>query len=228
MKDFALDGRLLSVARLVRQGAEFADIGTDHAYLPLALLSEGKIEHAVCSDINEGPLNSARKNAKEAGLYDKIRFFLTDGAAELSEEGITDMAICGMGGELITDIIDRAPYLKNGDVRLILQPMSKQAHLRAYLAGAGFEIIAEDYSYSQGKYYVTLASHYTGTAYTPTDIELELGFLATRKILSECESGFLKEKRRAFLRAAEGKKQGNLPTEYEEKIIEAIDLIFAN
>ena len=222
MKDFALDGRLLSVAELVRQGAEFADIGTDHAYLPLALLREGRIFRAVCSDINDGPLESARKNALEAGFYDNIRFYLTDGAAALSGEGITDMAICGMGGELIADIIDRAPYLKSSDIHLILQPMSKQAHLRAYLAREGYKILCESYSYSQGKYYVTLLSCYTGAPYELTEVECELGFLASRGAKTECERGFLLEKQRAFMRALDGKRRGNLPHGIEISVLEAI------
>ena len=223
MKDFALDGRLLSVAGFVRQGAQFADIGTDHAYLPLALLSAGRIERAVCSDINEGPLESARQNAREAGFYDNIRFYLTDGATALSDEGITDMAICGMGGELIADIIDRAPYLKNGDIRLILQPMSKQAHLRTYLSLSGFEIQHEEYSYSQGKYYLTLVSRYTGTPRALNLLESELGALVSKEALTDCERGYLREKQRAYSRALDGKRRGNLDCGTEIEILEAIE-----
>ena len=74
----ALNPRLMTAAEFVRQGARFADVGTDHAYLPIFLLSEGKISHAVCSDINEGPLASAVANAREAGLYEKMDFVLTN------------------------------------------------------------------------------------------------------------------------------------------------------
>ncbi|MBR4835801.1 MAG: SAM-dependent methyltransferase, partial [Clostridia bacterium] len=119
------NARLASAAELVRQNAIFADIGTDHAYLPLFLLESGRISFAYCSDINEGPLASARKNAEERGMVDKMDFILTDGATVLRDREITDYAICGMGGELIADIIHRAPHLYDGGVNLILQPMSR-------------------------------------------------------------------------------------------------------
>ncbi|MBQ1260558.1 MAG: SAM-dependent methyltransferase [Clostridia bacterium] len=84
MREITLGNRLLSVARLVRQGAVFADVGTDHAYLPLYLFERGAIDRAICSDINEGPLENARANARARGYEEKIDFILTDGAAALS------------------------------------------------------------------------------------------------------------------------------------------------
>ena len=212
MRISALDGRLASAAGLVRQGARFADIGTDHAHLPLALLKEGRIEGAVCSDINRGPLESAMANAREAGFFDKIKFVLTDGAAALKDEGLTDIAICGMGGELIAAIIDAAPFLKNEGIRLILQPMSRQGQLRRYLATEGFTVIKEVYSYSQGKYYVTVCAEYTGKKYEPTLYERELGkpeFIDTGS--PEC-LGYLDARLRVYTKIAKGKREGGEAT----------------
>lgn len=175
MSGGALNARLLSAAELVRQGAVFADIGTDHAYLPLFLLDGGKISRAVCADINEGPLNSARANAAAAGLTENIEFVLTDGAAVLSGKGITDYAICGMGGELIADIIDRAPHLRDIGVNLILQPMSRQEKLRSYLASSGFAINCESYSLDAGKYYVCMRASYVGAAQQLSELETITG-----------------------------------------------------
>jgi tRNA A22 N-methylase len=73
MREMTLDGRLFSVGKFVRQGAQFADIGTDHAYLPIYLLKHGIIKSAVAADINEGPLNSAREHASTMGITDNIR-----------------------------------------------------------------------------------------------------------------------------------------------------------
>lgn len=223
MKSIALDGRLASAAGLVRQGARFADIGTDHAHLPLALLREGRIDFAICSDINRGPLESAMANAREAGFFDRIKFVLTDGAAALADEGITDIAICGMGGELIAEIIEKAHFLKDESVRLILQPMSRQGVLRDYLARSGFRIINEVYSYSQGKYYVTICAEYTGECYELSLYERELGdarFLDTG--CHEC-AGYLDVRAKAYDKIARGKRAGGESECDEARLLEYIN-----
>ena len=203
-----LDGRLLSASKFVRQGAIFADVGTDHAHLPIFLLETGKIERAILSDINERPLLSARKNIIEAGLSDRAELVLCDGLTALSQKGITDVAICGMGGEIIAEIIDNAPFLKDTGIRLILQPMSRQGKLRGYLADNGFSIIKETYSYSQGKYYVTICAEYTGNKRELSLYEKELGrseFLDTG--CAECR-GYLDARLRVYEKIARGKSKG--------------------
>jgi len=200
--------RLLSAAEFVRQGAYFADIGTDHAYLPLFLLEEGKISAAVCADINKGPLESAKNNAEEYGFSDKIIFRLTNGAAGLSDMGITDYAICGMGGELIAEIIEASEHLRRRDVRLILQPMSKQSHLRRYLARHGFSTVGESYSYDAGKYYLCLAAEYTGECREIGDFEAEFGNNLTRASFSPEKQGYFDEKIKSLEKTAKGKIKG--------------------
>ena len=91
MRNFTLDGRLSSAAKFVRQGARFADIGTDHAYLPIFLLRSGRIDYAFASDINDGPLASAIENAREAGVYSKMEFALADGLDAIRDTDITDI-----------------------------------------------------------------------------------------------------------------------------------------
>ena len=218
MKSPAIGKRLLCASGFVRQGAYFADIGTDHAYLPLFLLGEGRITRAVCADINEGPLDSARRNASEFGQSDSISFVLTDGAAGLSDMGITDYAICGMGGELIADIIERSPHLKGEGIRLILQPMSKQGVLRRYLARCGFDIIGEDYSFDGGKYYLCIAAEYSGVCRDISDFEAEFGDVGPRATFSEAKLGYFETKIKAMRRAAGGKRAGGeIPA--EEKLL---------
>ena len=222
MNKSALNARLCSAAELVRQNATFADIGTDHAYLPLFLLDEGRISFAYCADINEGPLASAGRNARERGREGQIELVLTDGAAALEGRGITDYAICGMGGELIADIIDRAPHLREGGVNLILQPMTKQAHLRKYLAEKGFSVIAESYSFDAGKYYLCLLATYTGEVRHIDGVEAELGGECRKMGDTSAEIGYIQGKIKAYTKAREGKKQGGEADPTDEKIIEAL------
>ena len=225
MRNFTLDGRLNSAAKFVRQGATFADIGTDHAYLPLFLLAEGRIKSAVLADINEGPLESAKRNARDADLYDKCRFFLTDGAAGLDNEGITDAAICGMGGELIVQIIDKATFFRDTGVRLILQPMSHVADLRKYLSTTGFEIIREEYSYSAGKYYVTVCAEYTGKPYKMSDAEYEFGRYL---VMSGEHRGYLNTHLKTLEKIRGGKMLGGENTAYENELISYIKTLLGD
>lgn len=218
----AINARLLSAAELVRQGAVFADIGTDHAYLPIFLLERGRICHAVCADINEGPLNSARANAEDAGLTEKVELFLTDGAAALSGKGITDYAICGMGGELIAAIIDRAPHLRDKSVNLILGPNSRQGILRKYLASQGFEIKCESYSTDAGKHYVTLLATYTGSCIEIDDIEAEIGMKNAKYVNKSSQMLYLKSKLQAFTKQRDGKIRGGESANCEALMVEKI------
>ena len=223
MKRGVLGKRLLCASEFVRQDAYLADIGTDHAYLPLFLLDTGRISRAVCSDINPGPLESAKKNAKAYGHDEKIKFVLTNGAVGLEGLGVTDYTVCGMGGELIADIIERSPHLKAEGVRLILQPMTKQAHLRRYLAAAGFSVLSEAYSKDAGKYYVTLVAEYDGVVREISDLSLELGRLDPRN-MSEAEAGFLRAKLSTLKKAARGKAKSG-EGEYEARILEEYESI---
>lgn len=169
------DQRLGAAASLVRQGAVFADVGTDHAHLPIFLLQSDRIARAIASDVRVGPLDCARENVRAAGLESRVELRLADGLSGMENCGITDIAICGMGGELIAAIIDHAPFVRDEGIRLILQPMSRAYALRRYLAENGFEIETELLCRAQGRVYVCIAAHYTGTPYTLTDAEAYCG-----------------------------------------------------
>ena len=218
-----LDKRLLSCADYVRAGAVFADIGTDHGYLPLFLLRTGRIERAYLSDVNRGPLSSAERNAKEEGLDCKCEFILTDGAAALRDKGITDYAICGMGGELIARIIEDAPHLKSLGTRLILQPMTKQEHLRRYLSMAGFSILDERFSFDSGKYYVTLLAEYSAQCRELSVSEAELGIDLPHDADRVEYLGFLEGKRKAAKKALLGKGAAGYEICEEEALLGMIE-----
>ncbi len=166
--------RLCTVAQYVRNGAIVADIGTDHAYLPIYLALEGKIARAVASDINEGPLNKARENIKNQSLENVIDTYLTNGLVGIEKFAPTDIVICGMGGELISKIIDASKYVRNKSIRMILQPMTMVRELREYLSYE-FSTIAENIVFEDGKLYQIICVEYDGIKHSLTNAELELG-----------------------------------------------------
>lgn len=134
------------------QGNIVADVGTDHAYIPIELVREGKAQRAIASDINKGPLDIAQSNICEAGFEDKIETRLGGGLSVLKEGEADLIIIAGMGGELIQSIIeaDKAVAMAS---RLIIQPMNEQYELRKYLMSSGFVIEEEDIAVEGFKVY---------------------------------------------------------------------------
>lgn len=230
MKEINISPRLLSAADFVRQDAILADIGTDHAYLPLFLLRNGKINRAICSDVNEGPLATARANAEAYGLSDKVEFVLADGAAGISDRGVTDYSICGMGGELIADIIDRAPAMRSPEARLILQPMTRRGELTRYLYSHGFSVECEAYSQDAGKAYVTLLVRFVGECREIDEYEAEFGVSATPCRNKQAKKVYLSSRLAAFEKrrlGIEKSKDGGVDytphVEYIKKLIKEIE-----
>ena len=209
------DKRLCAAADLVRQGAVFADIGTDHALLPVFLCQKGRISRAVAADINEGPLAAARVQVDLAGLSDRVSLHLTDGLSGLENEGLTDIAICGMGGELIAEILARAPFVKDPAIRLILQPMTHAADLRTYLASEGFAILEERTVSAAGKCYFCFAASYTGVSYRLTRVEAAFGQTARREVNASLVDLVRKELRGQEKKCL-GLRTGNVPDGEEE------------
>lgn len=137
-----LSSRLAAVAALVPSGARLADIGTDHAYLPVSLLLEGRIDHAIAADVRKGPLDHARRTAEEYGVENQLDFRLCDGLAGIRADECDTITIAGMGGETIAGILSRAEWAREGK-RLILQPQSTQEVLRDFLSRNGWKIFSE-------------------------------------------------------------------------------------
>ena len=168
--------RLLTAASMVRKGAVVADVGTDHAYLPIYLVSAGVAQRAVASDINQGPLSRAEANIQRFSLSSQISTRLTPGLAGIEEFAPTDILICGMGGELIASILEAARFVRDPVIRLILQPMSSSRELRLWLAANGFAITEERFAKEKEKLYVVIAATYTGEPYTMSVEDSYIGF----------------------------------------------------
>ena len=156
-----LQKRLLAAMDLVRPGSRVADIGTDHAYLPIELVKQGISPVAIAADVREGPLRMAQRNIERAGLGARIETVLSDGLTEIAESRYDDLIICGMGGDTIVQILEAAE-LKNPEKRLILQPQSVSDRLRAYLYRSGYEILCERFVWDMGKLYLLLCAQFTG------------------------------------------------------------------
>lgn len=174
MREIKLSNRLRTAASYVRSGAFVADIGTDHAYLPIYLVTSGTAKRALASDINEGPILKARENISRYGLNDRISTQIAAGLDGIEKIAPTDIVICGMGGELIARILDASSYVKKEGIRLVLQPMTCAMKLREYLQN-GYSIVDESIVCEDGKIYQIICAEYDGKEHTYSKIELELG-----------------------------------------------------
>ncbi len=164
-----LSSRLQVCAGFVARGDRVADIGCDHGYLSIYLLKNGIARSVIASDINEGPLHSAMRNARKFGVHENISFYLSDGARNIPRE--FDTLVCaGMGGDTMVHILENAPWLKNTQYRLVLQCQSKTPLLRRYLSDNGWRI-TEESVLRDGKFLYTVMEVY----YQPEYPRLSVG-----------------------------------------------------
>lgn len=146
-----LSKRLAAVAEFAQSGVNIADVGTDHGYIPIYLSECGHRGRLAASDVNAGPIESAKANAREAGLEDRIEFYLADGLKGI-DSGFDTIIIAGMGGELMVKILDEAPFPLDGK-RLILQPQSKIPELVSYLSAHDIMICRARFVRDMGRDY---------------------------------------------------------------------------
>lgn len=138
-----LTPRLRAIAEQVPRGAKFADIGTDHGYLPVWLVLNGVAVSAVAADLRPGPLERARQTAARCGAAERLSFRLCDGLSGVAAEEADVIAIAGMGGDTMAAILSAAPWTKGPGKTLLLQPMTAQPELRAWLQTHGYAIRGE-------------------------------------------------------------------------------------
>ena len=171
-----LSKRLSLIAELVDAGSSVCDVGTDHGYLPAFLYLCGKCKSVIATDINEKPLRCAQKNLARLGA-DGVRLVLCDGLDGLGRKDADTVIIAGMGGEVISGIIDRAPFLRDEAVKLILQPTTSAKDLRLYLSANGFCVRREQVVCENGKIYSVMAVRFCGAPYTLSETEQLIGAL---------------------------------------------------
>lgn len=166
-----LSPRLRMVAELVPAGARLADVGTDHGYLPAALIQAGKIPSAIAADLRQGPLSRAKATVAEYGLGEHIAFRLCDGLRGLAPEETDCVSIAGMGGETIAHILNDAPWTRARGTPLVLQPMTSFYDLRLWLTEHGYTIRRECLvREGETLYTAWLAQAGEGESYTPAEL----------------------------------------------------------
>ena len=184
MGEVPLNIRLKTVAEYVSDKAHLADIGSDHAYLPIYLAQQGKIATAVAGEVVQGPFLSAKASVQEYAMTNNIDVRLGDGLEVISNtEGISDITICGMGGELIAQILERGQQKGHlsGKERLILQPNVAEHFVREWLLKEHYEIIAETILEDNDRLYEIIVAEKTTKALSYTSVQLEHGVYLTQE-----------------------------------------------
>lgn len=176
MLKIELSGRLKVVADMVEKCDVLCDVGTDHGLIPVYLINKQVIKRAVASDVNAGPLESARKNIYHWNCQDKIVLRLGDGLKVIDKGECDCVVIAGIGGYLIRDIIDVSYQVAASLKQMVLQPMNRHEVLREYLYENGFDIVDERLARDNEKYYMILSVVHTGfNKAIPDKINLYIG-----------------------------------------------------
>lgn len=154
LNEHTLSTRLERVAAHVPPGARLADIGSDHAYLPVALMRRGVIAAAVAGEVAATPFHAAERTVRDNGLEQQVSVRLADGLAAVTPaDAITAISLCGMGGETIRDILASGTANLSGQERLILQPNGGEQPLRQWLMDNGYRILVEELLQENRFYY---------------------------------------------------------------------------
>ena len=216
MKNIELTPRLKTIGDMVREGVRVADVGTDHAFLPLYLVKSGKVRSAIASDINIGPIKNAQKNILDHNCQNLIKVVHCGGLDAISGDEVEDIIIAGMGGELISTIIDNSKWLKSSDKHLILQPMSRASELRKYLCDNCFEIKYETIVREGRRLYTIISAFYSGVK-----SEYDETFLYVGKVLSnptDDAKQYVLNQAYILKKAAEGMEKSNDEREKSVKL----------
>jgi tRNA (adenine22-N1)-methyltransferase len=147
-----------------------ADIGTDHAYLPVWAVTEGRSPKAIASDIREGPAKRAAATIEKYGVGDLVRVVVAPGMTGIDLSEVDDVVIAGMGGETILSILDAAPLSDY----IVLQPQTDLPSVRRYLAEKGYSF--EERAVAEGsKIYHIFPARRTASPYTLSEYDARIG-----------------------------------------------------
>ncbi len=153
--------RLKTIASLVPIGARVCDVGTDHARLPIYLKQMKIASSVIATDLNQKPLKFAKENIEKSGISD-ISIRLCDGLSAVKDGEADTVIVAGIGGEVISGILENCAWIKNSNVSLILQPTTSPEVLRKFLINEGFDILTEFPLFENGKIYSIITARFSG------------------------------------------------------------------
>ncbi len=211
-----LSKRLKLIASFVNEGSSVCDVGTDHGYLPAFLYQSGKCKSVCATDINQKPLESAKSNLERLGI-NGVKLILCDGLAKVTRNDADTIIIAGMGGEVISGIIDRADFLRDSTVSLVLQPTTAAKELRLFLAKSGFAVERETAIAENGKIYSVMCVRFDGNEYDIDEIRSVIGIL---KPDTDDSKAYIEKQYRIARKCAEQlKESANKQNEYNHYLI---------
>ena len=175
-----LPERLSVIAGFISKRASVIDIGTDHGFLPVYLAQNSSAARIIATDISEGSLNAARRNAAKYGVTASIEFILTPGLDGIEEKKINTIVIAGLGGETIASILSKAVWIKERRIKLILQPQSKIDELCGFLRLFGYIFSNAEVVRDNGRYYIVIVAA-TGKSESFESPEMELYSIISKK-----------------------------------------------
>jgi len=227
---FRLSPRLQAVASLVCRGGTLADIGADHGYLVTWLAAQDVVERGLACDINPLPLEHSRSTILLSGMEDKIEVRLSDGLKALAPGEFSQAVIAGMGGDTIAEILGGVPWSTEVPARYILQPNSKENHLREWLYFHGFRIL-EEHAVKDGKYVYPILVAEPGRmelAKEQLPVFYAIGMIGENCIIRPQEEEYLLIRKKAYSLRLNGKKASSSESSRQgiaelERVVTAID-----
>ncbi|RFU65734.1 tRNA (adenine(22)-N(1))-methyltransferase [Peribacillus glennii] len=203
-----LSKRLERVAKHIPKNSVLADIGSDHAYLPCYAILSGLASRAIAGEVAEGPYQSAHQQVQQTGLEHVIEVRKGDGLDVISPNESTCITIAGMGGSLISNILERGKEKLHGVKRLILQPNVGASNIRTWLIENGWELINEEILEEDEKIYEILIAE-KGNPLRPYQKNRDSGIFL---------GPFLKEERNGTFR-----KKWSLEKAHWQKILKQLE-----
>ena len=211
-----LDIRLQTIADTVKETEVIADIGSDHGYLPIYLLKNGTVQKAILTDLNEGPLQNARKTAAKYRVENLCEFLRGDGLNPLKGKKADVISFCGMGGELIASMLEKNMDIAQSAQQLIFQPMNNKELLMKRILSYGFSLDSVKAVKDKNHFYFIISVSFGGADITLSDTDLEF----SKELISQKDpvmKEFLLYRLHAERKVAENALAGNSMEEYNKR-----------